>query len=128
KVGVPASQVDELLAEDQKRRQFQHQLDDLRSRRARESRELGKASPEEREKKRDEMRALGDQISAGEHELTEIEKRCEELMLELPNMPRPYVPVGAGEAENKIVRTEGEQRAFSFKPVPHWELGEELGM
>src|SRR5271157_2428700 len=74
------------------------------------------------------MRELGDQITVGERELTEIEQRFEKMMLEIPNLPRPYVPEGKDESENKIVRSEGEQRTFSFKPLPHWELGERLGI
>jgi seryl-tRNA synthetase len=128
KVGGSAGEIDNLLAQDNLRRQLQHQLDELRARRTRESKELGKLSPEERESKRPEMRELGERIAAGERELTELERKCEELLLELPNLPRPYVPVGAGESENRIVRTEGEQRTFSFKPLPHWELGEKLGI
>jgi seryl-tRNA synthetase len=50
------------------------------------------------------------------------------LMLGLRNLPRPYVPVGRGEADNKLVRTEGEPRRFDFNPLPHWELGERLGI
>jgi seryl-tRNA synthetase len=44
------------------------------------------------------------------------------------NLPRPYVPVGKSEADNKIVRGEGHPAEFSFKPLPHWELGERLGI
>src|SRR5260370_22607200 len=128
KVGGSAGEIDNLLAQDTLRRQLQHELDDLRARRTRESRELGKLSPQQREAKRAEMREWGERIAAGERELTELERKCEELLLELPNLPRPYVPVGAGESENRIIRTEGEQRTFSFKPLPHWELGEKLGI
>jgi seryl-tRNA synthetase len=38
------------------------------------------------------------------------------------------VPVGQREAANKIVRSEGEPAQFDFKPQPHWEIGEHLGI
>jgi seryl-tRNA synthetase len=50
------------------------------------------------------------------------------MMLRLRNLPRPYTPTGSSEHDNVIVRTEGEPRQFDFKPLPHWELGEKLGI
>src|ERR1700751_3172303 len=128
KCGVDPSEVDHLLESDARRGHLQHELDDLRAQRTRESRELGKASPEERERRRAEMRALGDRISTGERELTEVERQFEQLMLMMRNLPRPYVCVGKSEADNKIVRSEGHPAETSFKPLPHWELGERLGI
>src|ERR1700730_3102340 len=127
--GVDPSEVERVLDADARRRKMQGELDDKRARRARESKELGKASPEEREKKRAEMRQLGEEISAGERELTSIEEECDRLLLMLPNLPRDWVPVGKGESENKIVRSEGTPQKFtSFKAKPHWEIGEALGI
>src|SRR5713226_5591371 len=124
KTGVDPAEIDRVIAVDADRRRLQHELDELRARRTRESRELGKASPEERDRKRAEMRELGDRISAGERELVEVEKAGDAMLLMLPNMPRAYVPVGADESENRIVRTEGEPQKFTaYKALPHWELG-----
>ena len=127
-VGFEPEGVDRILECDARRRQMQHQLDEKRAERTRESRELGKVSPAERETRRAEMRELGERISAGERELTELEHQFEALMLEVPNLPRPHVRVGKDESENRVVKTEGELREFSFKPLPHWELGERLGI
>jgi seryl-tRNA synthetase len=127
--GVDPAEVERVLEADARRRKMQGELDDKRARRARESKELGKASPEEREKKRAEMRALGEEISAGEKDLTAIEEECDRLLLMLPNLPQDWVPVGKDESENRIVRGEGAPQEFtSFKPRPHWELGEALGI
>src|SRR5216683_822601 len=128
KTGVDPAEIDRVIAVDADRRRLQHDVDEMRARRTRESRELGKASPEERESKRAEMRELGDRIAAGERELAEIEQRFSDLMLGLRNIPRPSVPVGRTEADNQIVRVEGEPAKFDFKPLPHWELGERLGI
>ncbi|HEY6394869.1 MAG TPA: hypothetical protein VIX12_05580, partial [Candidatus Binataceae bacterium] len=125
KVGVDPADVDRVIEADARRRAVQHELDELRARRTRESKELGKASAAERDKKRAEMRELGDRITSGERDLAELERGSEAMLLMLPNMPRPFVPVGAGESENRIIRTEGKPAEFtSFKPLPHWELGE----
>ena len=76
--GVDPAEVERVLEADARRRKTQGELDDKRARRARESKELGKASPEEREKKRAEMRALGEEISAGEKELKIGRASCRE--------------------------------------------------
>ena len=128
KAGVEAAEIDRVVECDAERRHLQHELDELRARRTRESKELGRMVPEEREPRRLEMRALGDQIAESEQRLAEVEARFSELMLGIRNIPRPYVPVGRGEADNQVVRIEGEPRKFEFAPAPHWELGEKLGI
>jgi seryl-tRNA synthetase len=128
KAGVDSSEIDAIVACDAERRRLQFELDEMRARRARESKELGRMAPEAREARRAEMRELGNRISAGEQTLAEIEQRLADLMLAIRNIPRPYVPVGTSEADNRIVRQSGEPAAFGFTPLPHWELGEKLGI
>jgi seryl-tRNA synthetase len=128
KAGVEESEIDSVLACDAERRRLQHDLDEMRGRRTRESKELGQMAPEAREAKRTAMRELGDLIGAGERQLAGIEERFNEILLGLRNMPRPYVPEGRSEADNRIVSSEGEPRKFDFTPLPHWQLGERLGI
>ncbi|HUA35674.1 MAG TPA: aminoacyl--tRNA ligase-related protein, partial [Candidatus Binataceae bacterium] len=129
KAGVEPQEIDSLLELDARRRKLQFELDEMRARRTRESKELGKASPEERDKKRAEMRELGDRIGVGEKELGELEQTLATQMLGIRNIPRPYVVVGASEADNRVLRGEGKPQEFtSFKPLPHWEIGEKLGI
>ena len=126
--GADPGDIDRVLEADARRRRLQHELDEMRARRTRESKELGKATPEERDRKRAEMRQLGEQISAGERDLAALEEENTRLLLMLPNLPRDWVPVGKDDSENRIVRTEGLEREFTFEPKPHWELGERLGI
>jgi seryl-tRNA synthetase len=49
-------------------------------------------------------------------------------MLVFRSRLRNYVPTGKGEADNRVVQSEGEPRKFDFTPLPHWELGEKLGI
>jgi len=126
RAGVPEAEIDAVLEADAQRRRLQFELDEMRARRTRESKELGKMTPEARESKRAEMRELGDKISAGERQLSDVEQKFTDLMLGIRNIPREYVPTGAGEADNVVVRSEGEPKKFDFNPLPHWELGEKL--
>ena len=129
KTGVAPAELDRVLDIDARRRRLQHELDELRARRTRESRELGKASPQEREQKRSAMRALGDEIAAGEHNLADLERGLSDLMLGIRNLPRPYVTVGTSEADNRVIKSVGAPQEFtSFQPIPHWDLGAKLGV
>ncbi|MGA9724181.1 MAG: serine--tRNA ligase [Candidatus Binatus sp.] len=152
KRGVEPTEVDRLLEADEIRRGLQGQLDQLRAERKKRAREVGKLPPEERAaeiaKIRQEEELLGkgiqslkDMLPPGMEkniadsflrlsiELPLAEKKVEELALTLPNIPRPYVVVGASEADNRVIKTEGTPLEFTaFKPLPHWELGENLGI
>ncbi|HEY8498437.1 MAG TPA: serine--tRNA ligase, partial [Limnochordales bacterium] len=58
----------------------------------------------------------------------QLERRLEELLLSIPNLPHQSVPYGQSEADNVEVRRWGEPRRFGFEPRPHWEIGERLGI
>jgi len=128
KTGVDPGEIDAVVACDVERRQAQFELDEMRARRTRESKELGRAAHEVRETRRSEMRELGERIAAAERTLNGIEQRLADLMLGLRNIPRPYVPDGTSEADNQIIRQEGEPPTLAFTPSAHWELGEKLGI
>ena len=75
------------------------------------------------------MREIGELSKAiGEREgpLAQAERRFEEFMLLIPNLPHESVPAGSGSQENKEVRRWGEIPRFDFTPKNHWDIGEEL--
>jgi seryl-tRNA synthetase len=43
-------------------------------------------------------------------------------------MPHASVPVGPDESHNVVRRTWGQARDLDFEPLPHWDLGETLGL
>ncbi|HJU11887.1 MAG TPA: serine--tRNA ligase [Candidatus Binataceae bacterium] len=128
KTGVDPAEIDAITICDAERRRLQFELDEMRARRTRESKELGRMSPEVRDSRRAEMRELGERIAIDERTLSEVEKRLSELMLGIRNLPRPYVPPGSSEADNRVIRQEGEPAKLEFVALPHWEIGEKLGI
>ena len=152
KRGIDPAEVDRLREADQKRRKLQAEVDQLRADRKRRAREVGKLAPDQRAIEIAKIRAeeaddeklsklLADDASATVtanvsnpllelgSRLAEAERDFHSLMLELPNIPRADVPVGASEADNRVINTEGTPIEFTaFKPLPHWELGENLGI
>ena len=71
-------------------------------------------------------RSLGDEIAAMEKSYADAFGELERIQYDLPNIPLPEVPEG-GEEANVIVRSWGEPRG-SEGVVPHWEVGERLGI
>ena len=54
--------------------------------------------------------------------------RLREILTSIPNLPHDSVPVGKSEADNVEARRWGTPPQFDFKPKPHWELGQHLGV
>ncbi len=119
--------LDEILHLDSEHRKLLQQIEGLRARRNEVSRELGKMKEKPPELIA-EMRKVGEQIKSLEQEEVKLRERLHDLLLRIPNIPHPSVPIGKDESDNIIVRSWGEPRQFSFKPRPHWELGETLGI
>src|SRR5512138_365533 len=91
-------------------------------------RDLMKTDKAAGEKARGELRLLGDAVKKTEAELAEVEAELGRLLMLVPNPPHESVPTGADEKDNQVVKVWGEKRAYDFKPKPHWELGEALGV
>jgi len=75
-----------------------------------------------------EMRDVSARIKEIEETLAGNEQQLTDLLLRLPNIPHDSVPIGKSEADNPVVRTEGDPPAFDFEPAAHWDLGETLGI
>ena len=75
-----------------------------------------------------DMKALSDQIKEADAVIREVDESISNILLNVPNIPHESVPVGYDESENQVVRTCGEPRKFDFTPLPHWEIGANLGI
>ena len=119
--------IEKLLDLDSRRRKLIQTGDELRARRNETSRQI--SSMKERPPELiAEMRQVGDDIKASEQEVDQMDSEIRDLLLELPNLPLDDVPDGLGEEDNVVVHTVGEIPTFDFEPLPHWDLGERLGI
>lgn len=119
--------LDLILDLDVRRRELVSERDSLRERRNEASKEIGrmKQKPADRIQ---EMRDVGDRIKAVENEVREVEVQLRDRLLWLPNIPLDDVPDGQGASDNVEVRSHGSIPQFSFTPLPHWDLAENLGI
>ena len=120
--------VDGILALDRERRRLLTEVEQGKSQRNTVSKEIGlrKKKGEDVGAVMEEMRLLGDRISALDDQVRVTEDRLNTLLLTVPNLPHASVPVGSDAAGNVVVRTFGTPRVFDFKPKPHFEIGDQL--
>jgi seryl-tRNA synthetase len=121
--------IDEIVRLDDERRDILQQVEALRAERNQVSKEISRMKDQAaRQAKIAEMRTVGDRIQTLDDRLRLVEMALQDALLQVPNMPHPSVPVGPDESLNVLVRSEGQPRQFDFEPLPHWELGEALGI
>lgn len=78
---------------------------------------------------REEGNQVKTQLSDLEPRERDLKAQIETILLTLPNLPSPTTPVGKSEDENVEVRRWGDEY-LPTNPniVPHWEIGETLGI
>jgi seryl-tRNA synthetase len=119
--------LDEITALDKQHRELLHEMENLRARRNEVSKQISKMSQKPPELLAD-MRQIGNRIDNLEAEIGQLANKLEDHLLRLPNIPAEDVPQGKDAADNVVIRSWGKPRELSYEPLPHWELGEKLGI
>lgn len=125
-----------ILALEEKRRSLEQERIRLETR----SNEIGKLvgekiksgvdpkGPEVREL-RDEGQQIKSQLGDLEPQEKELAAEIDALLLPLPNLPNETTPVGKNEDENVEIRRWGDEyKTQNSDILPHWEMGEKLGI
>ena len=123
-------EIDELLSIDIKRRELSAAIDKIKFEQNTANKEIVnlKAAGQNTDELLQQMKVLAQKSKEFSAAILELDKRYQELMYLLPNVPHSSVPEGKDETENKEVRRWGEPRAFDFEPKAHWELGKSLNI
>jgi seryl-tRNA synthetase len=125
-----------ILALDKQQRELEFDRSQLQAR----SNEIGKLvgekmkagtapnSPEIQTLK-DEGNAVKAQLSELEPAERELKAKIIALVLQLPNLPSDSTPIGKSEAENVEIHKWGDEYIPNNADIlPHWEIGEKLGI
>jgi seryl-tRNA synthetase len=121
--------VDTLARLDEQRRDLLTHAEVLKAERNKVSKEISTIKDKaEREAKIAAMRGVGDQIEELDAKIKAVEDELDGLIATVPNIPNASVPLGKDESENQVVRIVGEKPEYPFEPLPHWELGPQLGI
>lgn len=115
---------------DQERRKKLTALEELRHDRNRVNNEIAamKKKGADASSIINEMKDLSSEIKKKEKDLPLILEKLNQLLMVIPNIPHESVVVGKDERDNPVIRTWGEIRTMDFQPLPHWEIGEKLGI
>ena len=121
--------IDQLAELDKKWRAILTETEVLKAERNKVSKEIGKTKDQaDKDQKITEMRIVGEKIAVLDAKVKEMEDSLNNLIATIPNILDESVPLGKDETENKIMRQVGEKNTYDFEPIPHWELGPNLGI
>lgn len=122
----------EILSIDSDCRGLKKQLDDVLAKSKVFAKEIGeliraKKDDEANEKKK-AVELLKDEEARLKASLTTLEKRLEEYILRLPNLPSEQVPPGKTPEDNVNVREGGNKPTLHKGAVPHWDLAKKYNL
>lgn len=124
------SDIDRILAVDEERRAMIQEVESLKAERNRVTGEIArkKKAGEPADDDIAAMKKVGQTIGEMDGKLREVESDLNTRLSWIPNLPHETVPVGKDEAANAFVREWGEIKEPDFEVLPHWEIGEKLGV
>ena len=132
--GVDPAEVDELIRLDAEFREANQRQEHVRARVKELSKLVGDArrsgDVDKGEALASESRALGDEQRDLARVADEIQDRLRAALLVLPNIPAPQAAEGRTDDDNPILATGGPDidSYQEHQRVPHWEIGEQLGL
>ena len=124
--------VDEIIALDEERKKLVFQFDEIKAGINAASKEIGqlmsRGEKEKADAKRKNVEQLKEKLTPVETELAAAEKKLNELMLLLPNLPSDKVPPGKTPEDNEVVRMGGSKPELFAGAVPHWDLAKKYDL
>ena len=115
---------------DKKRREILPTLESLRHRKNKVSEEIAQMKKQRQDASGliGEMKKVSVEIKEMEAALSQVDEDLKPFLMVIPNMPHESVPVGASSEDNAVIRTWGTIPAMDFEALPHWDIGEKLGI
>lgn len=118
--------VREVLENDQRRRDTQKVLDELKAKSNADAKKIGELMKSGQSAEATSLRAAvaadKENLKSLETSLEGFEKRQLELLYKIPNIPHANVPAGAGADDNVTVYQHGTVPTLPADAQPHWEL------
>lgn len=75
-----------------------------------------------------EMKQLSEKIKVLDGQVSEVEAKLRDALLNIPNTPYKDVQEGADDSDNVELRKWGEPRKFDFEEKAHWDIGTDLNI
>lgn len=118
--------VENILEQDRIRRTCQTELDSSLAAQKAKAKEIGtlmqQGKKEEAEAAKKEVAGMKEYSKEIEAKMEESERKQNELLVLLPNIPDDMVPAGKNADDNVVVRMGGDMPHLPEGALPHWEL------
>ena len=120
--------IDNVMVFDEKRRSILAEVEQMKNLQKIESKKIPqmKKNGEDTTALMEEMKELSDKIKVLDDQVSEVEAKLKDTLLNVPNTPHPTVPDGKDDQDNVELRKWGEPTSFDFEPKAHWDIGENL--
>ncbi len=127
---VKVAKLAPLEALDAERRNLIFEVEALKANRNKVSQEVAKrkAAKQPADDLLAGMKEVSEKIKGYDEKVAEVDKKLEEILLTIPNVPNATVPLGCGDEDNQENRRWGQAPAFPFPPRDHVDLGNSLGI
>jgi len=122
--------IDRILELDKTRRDLLYRVEEIKRLKNEASKEIGpkKKKGEDISNILEQMKKLGEEGKEKSSLLSDTEKELNTILETIPNIPDESVPVGNDENDNIVVKKWSEPINMDFEALPHYILGEKLGM
>jgi seryl-tRNA synthetase len=125
-----SADIDKILELDEKRREVIGEVEKLKALRNKVSEQIAVKKKNKEDASGDiaEMKKVGEDITTLDGDLRSVMDALDYHLLRVPNIPDQSVPVGPDEDSNVTVREWGTITQPDYEILPHWEIGEKLGL
>jgi seryl-tRNA synthetase len=118
--------IDQIIKLDEERKQTQTSLDNLSAMANSSARQIGElmrnGNKEAAEQLKAETGSNKEQIKNLSEQHTDLERRLQDLVVLLPNLPNEQVKAGSTAEDNEVVYVHGAPAELAESALPHWEL------
>ncbi|MFZ3230038.1 MAG: serine--tRNA ligase [Pseudobdellovibrio sp.] len=128
--GSSTTVLDQIMLLNIKRKEMMTQSESAKANQNKLSTEVGKLKRDGQDATSilNELERIKSQVKELEAKSSEVDTEVQHLLMTIPNKPHFSVPIGPSEKENKVLKTVGEPKKFTFKPKEHFEIGEKLNI
>ena len=118
--------VEQIIENDRLRRETQNTLDSLKGKSNADSKKIGELMKSGKVNEATALRASvaadKDKLKSLEESLTGFEKKQQDILYKIPNVPASIVPPGKSAEDNITVHQQGTIPTLGGEAIPHWEL------
>lgn len=120
--------IDNVLENDKERRELLARVEQMKNRQSVSSKQIPALKKEGKDTSEimAEMKKLSEEIKALDSQVSDVEAKLRDALLNVPNTPYKDVQEGADDSANVELRKWGEPREFDFEEKAHWDIGTDL--